>query len=166
MVTLNPCNLTRWSTRVNQLRCRLRSMRFKSEWRQPQFSYACQHHRHFMRGVAGHVPRSVRHETRRCEEIQAWSSVELGCVGIAAPVVNQGCGRCQRTNSHATIHYESKHCQECFNTYASYQMYGQCLLHQFAVNMCLRGCHSCLGTNSGRARARLGLHAAVCITLV
>jgi hypothetical protein len=63
-----------------------------------------------------------------------WAS--LG-VGIATPVVNQGCGRCQRTKSHATIHYESKHCQECFNTYAFYQMYGQCLLHQVAVNMCL-----------------------------
>jgi hypothetical protein len=57
-------------------------MRFKSEWHQPQLflmPVKCQHHRHFMRGAAGHVPRSVRHETRGCEEIQAWSLGKLRC---------------------------------------------------------------------------------------
>jgi len=59
-----------------------RSMRFKSEGHQPQLflmRVKCQHHRHFMRGAAGHVPRSVRHETRGCEEISAWSLGELRC---------------------------------------------------------------------------------------
>jgi len=144
-------------------------MRFKSEWHQPQLflmPVKCQHHRHFMRGAAGHVPRSVRHETRGCEEIQAWSLGELRCWYLqpqSSTKVAEGASAPIRTQRFIMNRSTAKSALTpmLFIRCMAVSVAPGCRQHMF-VRLPL-----CLGTNRGRARARLGFvsHAAVCITL-